>query len=78
LAWYDPWTGEPVPDLEPENVTVGEDGGATVSAQAALASLSEAAPAFPEQSRLHRGLDVAFKFAPARPPKPEAPASPEP
>ena len=64
LTWYDPWTGRPVPRTAPVRLTVPDTGHVTLDARKPLAALAPRARAFPNTTRHHRGLDVAFKIIP--------------
>ena len=60
VAWYDPWTGAVV--LAEQSGRLAVAGGLELDAARALARLRAQAPSFPDQSRLDRGHDVAFKL----------------
>jgi len=69
LTWYDPWTGRPIPGLNPQSVRANVLDAAglpclKVDAAPALRALRAAAPPFLIQSRMARGDDVAFKLLP--------------
>jgi len=64
VTWYDPWTGDPVRRMQVEQVNVGEAGRLGLDATPALKQLRRAAGFFPEETRDHRGHDVAFKLIP--------------
>lgn len=64
LIWYDPWTGQPIPELQPLPVTVGADGAADLDAGPILKLIRERSAPFPAESRQAKGRDVAFQLLP--------------
>ena len=64
ITWFDPWTGEPVAGVEPQQPHFDKDGLCHVNGTDALAAIRQAAQPFPDASRLDRGHDIAFKLLP--------------
>ena len=62
LAWYDPWTGERITGLARQSIMVRDSIPLQLAAGPALAKLMESVRLFPQQSRLSKGQDVAFKL----------------
>ena len=64
LGWYDPWTGAPVPKESSQTLSVAQDGVLKLDGGPVLKELRRLAKPFPEESRLDRGRDLAFKLEP--------------
>ncbi|MFP4028120.1 MAG: hypothetical protein ACLFWL_10040 [Candidatus Brocadiia bacterium] len=62
VTWYDPWDGRPVADQGKMTVSTDGQGRLTVNPQPILQKIRQKAPHFPDESRLPRGHDVAFKI----------------
>ncbi len=62
VTWFDPWTGEPIPNLAPQEFTAKENESVQLDALYALKVLRANLPPFPAKSRLSKGHDAAFKI----------------
>src|SRR5262249_28683946 len=62
LTWFDPWTGEAIPNLPPLEIVAKENENVSVDSLAALTVLRAGLKPFPAQSREAKGHDAAFKL----------------
>ncbi len=63
LQWFDPWTGEAMEQPGPQTLEADGASALVLDAGPALERLRSTAKPFPEQSRLSRGRDAAFKLS---------------
>jgi hypothetical protein len=66
LTWFDPWTGEPAPDIESTILEIKENRSVSIDALPVLKILRKGLNPFPTATRYSKGHDVAFKIEPVR------------
>ncbi len=67
VTWYDPWTGKKLMDQSPQALSADKSGRLTIDPHPVLEKIRLSATPFPQESRLDRGRDLAFKLHSRRP-----------